>query len=355
MQQVELSILVISHNQEKEIARCLDSIMAQKLRVPYEVIVSDDASKDRTLEIVNEYVKKYPEIIRVVHIDSNQCGVTIGSERSGVNKINAYRAARGAFFVYMDGDDYLTCDTVYQEQLDLLKQHPECSMCRQEMMRCDNEHPEKGTWKWGENFETGHIITSKEYFEKDYYLSNPAFLMRRYDDFPPEDPLFQKQCYDEFITFWHLQKGDIVCLKRADYMYVAYAKSLDNSYDLQNNKLAKYATSVLLYMHYFPMFSMLSYREYEGRIIHFLKEVTNRDLVLDEEMMGYLGQFDGFIFRYLVADKRSLWQIVKLRYIRYVALMMRVCGWTNDKMIYYLYRMLTSKAWYKQLKSKERL
>lgn len=355
MQKVELSILVITHNQVQVIARCLDSILGQKLSVPYEVIVSDDTSTDGTLEIVEAYAKKYPKVMRVVHLDSNECGVTIGSERSGVNKINAIRAARGAFFVYMDGDDYLTCDTVYQEQLDLLKAHPECSMCRQEMMRIDNEHPEKGTWKWGENFETGQIITSREYFEKDYYLSNPAFLMRRYDDYPPEDSLFQKQCYDEFITFWHLQKGDIVCLKRADYMYVAYAKSIDNSYDALNNKLAKYATSVPMYMHYFPKFSMIIYREYEARMIHFLKEVTSRDLVLDEKMRSYLGQFDGFIFRYLLTDKRSVWQKIKLRYIRYVALMMRVCGLTNETMICYLYRMLTTREWYKQLKSEHKL
>lgn len=355
MREVELSILVISHNQEKEIARCLDSIMAQQLSVSYEVIVSDDASKDKTLEIVDEYVKKYPGIIRVVHFDSNQYGATIGSEHCGLNKINAYRAAKGAFFVNIDGDDYLTCDTVYQEQLDLLKAHPECSMCRQEIMRCDNEHPEKGTWKWGEDFETGQIITSREYFEKDYFLSNPAFMIRRYEDFPPKDHLFCKLCNDEFITFWHLQKGDIVCLKRADYMYVAYAKSIDNSYDAQNNKLAKYSTSVMMYMHYFPRFSMLIYREYEVRFIHFLKEVTSRDLVLDEKMRSYLEQFDGFIFRYLVADKRSVWQKVKLRYIRYVALMMRVCGLTNETMICYLYRMLTTREWYKQIKLEKKI
>jgi hypothetical protein len=179
--------------------------------------------------------------------------------------------------------------------------------------------------------------------------------MRRYDDYPPEDPLFQKQCYDEFITFWHLQKGDIVCLNRADYMYVAYAKSIDSSYDAQNDKLAKYATSVVLYLHYFPKFATLIYRSKEKQLIRFFKEISNKDLVLDEKMKSYLGQFDGFIFRYLVADKRSVWQKIKLIYIRYVALMMRVCGLTNETMICYLYRMLTSREWYKQLKSEYKL
>ena len=148
---------------------------------------------------------------------------------------------------------------------------------------------------------------------------------------------------------------DIVCLNRTDYMYVAYAKSIDNSYDAQNNKLAKYSTSVMMYMHYFPMFSMLIYRMYEGRFIHFLKEVTCRDLVLDEKMKSYLGQFDGFIFHYLASNKRNVWQKIKLKYIRYVALMMRIFGLTNETMICYLYRMLTSREWYMRLKSEQKI
>lgn len=355
MSKVELSILVITHNQEKEIERCLDSILAQKLSVPYEIIISDDASTDGTVAILEKYQKTHPDVIRILHYDSRQTDATIGSEHCGLNKINAYRAARGEFFVNIDGDDYLTCDTVYQEQIDLLKQHPECSMCRQEIMRIDNEHPEKGTWKWGEDFETGKIITKREYFEKDYYLSNPAFMIRRYDDFPPQDYLFCKLCNDEFITFWHLQKGDIVCLNRADYMYVAYAKSIDNSYDAANNKLAKYNTSVMMYMHYFPMFSMLIYRMYEGRFIHFLKEITSRDLKLNETMKLYLSQFDGFIFQYMVEPKHSISTKLKLWYIRLVALLMRRCGLTNDTMIQYLYRLLTSKEWFTELKSEQKI
>jgi hypothetical protein len=100
---------------------------------------------------------------------------------------------------------------------------------------------------------------------------------------------------------------------------------------------------------------MLIYQRKEKQFIHFLKEISSRDLVLDEKMRSYLGQFDGFIFRYLVAEKRSVWQKIKLRYIRYVALMMRRCGLTNETIICYLYRMLTTKEWYKQLKSEQKI
>lgn len=342
---IELSILVISHNQEKVIARCLDSVFAQKIDVPYEVILSDDASTDKTLTIASKYLDKYPSVFRVIHIDTTKLDATIGSDHASLNKINAYRASNGKYFVFIDGDDYLTCDTVYQEQLDLLKQHPECAMCRQEIMRCDNDHPEKGLWKWGENFETGRIITAQEYFENGYFISNPAFMLRKYDGFPPDDKLFCKLCNDEFITFWHLQRGDIVCLNRADYMYVSYSTSIDNSYDAENNKLAKYSTSVLMYMHYFPTFSMLIYRTFENRLIHFLKVITWRDLVLSDTMLSYLNQFDGFIFQYLTKQKHTLFDKIKVNYIRLVVLLSKRYGFTNNATIYYVFRILTSKEW----------
>ena len=45
-----LSILLITHNQRELLQRCLDSVLAQELRVPFEIIVSDDRSTDGTRE-----------------------------------------------------------------------------------------------------------------------------------------------------------------------------------------------------------------------------------------------------------------------------------------------------------------
>jgi glycosyltransferase involved in cell wall biosynthesis len=47
-----LSILVITHNQRDLLKRCLDSVLGQKLNVPFEVIVSDDRSDDGTAEFM---------------------------------------------------------------------------------------------------------------------------------------------------------------------------------------------------------------------------------------------------------------------------------------------------------------
>ena len=43
-----ISVIVITYNEEKTIARTLDSILMQKCRLPIEIVVGDDASTDGT-------------------------------------------------------------------------------------------------------------------------------------------------------------------------------------------------------------------------------------------------------------------------------------------------------------------
>ena len=54
---VKLSIIIPAYNVEEYIGACIDSILSQSYE-NYEVIVIDDGSSDRTVEIVREYSKK---------------------------------------------------------------------------------------------------------------------------------------------------------------------------------------------------------------------------------------------------------------------------------------------------------
>ena len=53
-----LSVCMVSYNQEQYVRDALDSILMQKTDFAYEVIISDDCSKDKTVEILNEYAAK---------------------------------------------------------------------------------------------------------------------------------------------------------------------------------------------------------------------------------------------------------------------------------------------------------
>ena len=59
-------------NQEKFIAQCLEGFLIQETDFPFEVIAHDDASRDRTGEIIREYAAKYPKIIKPYIETENQ-------------------------------------------------------------------------------------------------------------------------------------------------------------------------------------------------------------------------------------------------------------------------------------------
>jgi glycosyltransferase involved in cell wall biosynthesis len=61
--EITVSIIVPMRNEEKHIARCLESIMANDFpREQMEIIVADGSSDDRSREIVNRLTKRYPQI-----------------------------------------------------------------------------------------------------------------------------------------------------------------------------------------------------------------------------------------------------------------------------------------------------
>ena len=60
---LKLSIIVPVYNVEKYIDKCLKSLVNQTLQ-DIEIIIVNDATPDRSVEIVERYVTKYPSKIK---------------------------------------------------------------------------------------------------------------------------------------------------------------------------------------------------------------------------------------------------------------------------------------------------
>lgn len=94
-----ISIIVSVYNLEKELPRCLDSILAQSY-APIEVVVIDDGSQDASREIILQYSRKDQRIRPVFQENS---GVTSARLR-GVSE------AAGEWIGFVDGDDMIQSD-----------------------------------------------------------------------------------------------------------------------------------------------------------------------------------------------------------------------------------------------------
>lgn len=106
-----ISFVVPSYNSEKYLHKCVESLLLGGDDV--EIIIVNDGSKDRTLEIANGYQKKYPTIVRVIDKEN-------GGHGSGINA--GLKVSRGLYFKCVDSDDWVD-EEAYRKVLETIKLH----------------------------------------------------------------------------------------------------------------------------------------------------------------------------------------------------------------------------------------
>ena len=116
-----VSVRTATYNHEKFIGQCLEGILMQRTDFPYEVVIGEDCSTDRTQEIVLAYEKKYPDKIHVRTSEMN-----VGPAR---NSLRIHQACRGKYHAMCEGDDYWIDPLKLQKQVDFMEAHPDVSLC----------------------------------------------------------------------------------------------------------------------------------------------------------------------------------------------------------------------------------
>ena len=74
-----LSIIVPAYNVGKYLNEVLPTYVSSSLENAIEVIIVNDGSKDDTLDIANNYCKKYPSIFKVLDKENGGHGSTINA------------------------------------------------------------------------------------------------------------------------------------------------------------------------------------------------------------------------------------------------------------------------------------
>ncbi|WP_345979942.1 glycosyltransferase [Sulfurimonas sp. HSL3-2] len=213
---IKLSITVITYNQENFIEETLESILNQEINVPYELVIGDDASSDRTCEIIQRYEKKYPNIVKPIYRTKN-----LG--HTG-NYIETTKMAVGEYIAHLDGDDLMLPGKL-QKQVDFLDKHPECSMVHHLVNFVDKSGKIIGKTK-GKNATVGtinniimqnHIINSSNMFRRscldEHFYNIPHTLM----------------LHDKLAHMIKAQYGNVCVIKEYLGNYRVYSESIFKS------------------------------------------------------------------------------------------------------------------------------
>lgn len=121
----KIDVIVVTYNQKDYIKLALDSIISQNC-VSFRIIVHDDCSTDGTKEIIEEYSKKYKDLIYPIY-EQKRTFPDLGFNRMLFERIAPFVKSR--YIAYCDGDDYWCDSNKLSMQLSFLENHIDYSMC----------------------------------------------------------------------------------------------------------------------------------------------------------------------------------------------------------------------------------
>ncbi|OGH95891.1 MAG: hypothetical protein A2039_03190 [Candidatus Melainabacteria bacterium GWA2_34_9] len=116
---VAISIIMPSYNYADLITEAINSVIIQTYK-DWELIIVDDGSKDNSLEVINQYVQKYPNIKLFTHNNNENKGLK-ETIKLGLEKCS------GKYIAFLESDDYWK-DDYLSKKIDIFNQNPDVKL-----------------------------------------------------------------------------------------------------------------------------------------------------------------------------------------------------------------------------------
>lgn len=218
-QQPLVSVLMTSYNREKYIRFAIESVLNSTYK-NFELIISDDGSKDQTVEIALEYAAK-DQRVKVCINETN-----LGDYG---NRSKAASLASGKYLKYVDSDDYIYPSGL-EHLVGFMEQYPEAALgiCS---LNQDRKQP------------FPIQLTSKEAFEYHYM---GAGLFHK----APLSTIIRKDKYDEVGGFKNIKMaGDYEMWHRlaSAYPVLLMPKGIVWYREHDNQEMSSYSNYYQLY------------------------------------------------------------------------------------------------------------
>jgi len=210
MQQPKVSIIVPVYNTEKYLRKCLDSLVLQTLE-EIEIVAVDDGSTDRSGEILDEYLEKYPQKMTVVHKENGGQGI---ARNIGITM------CQGEYIGFMDSDDYVEL-TMYQTLYETaVANNADFVECQYRYVRSENNQEiELSTYgnvreyetvkemfvnplvsPWNKMYKKELLLESGSWFTEGVIYEDTAFFIKQI-------PYIKKMTYIDIPFVTHILRG----------------------------------------------------------------------------------------------------------------------------------------------------
>lgn len=294
-----LSVVVPCYNSEQYMKKCIDSILVGSKEV--EIIIVDDGSVDATPEIADDYERRYPDIVRVIHQENGGHGEAVNA---------GIRNATGLFFKVVDSDDWVS-EGPYRKILEVLEEvirsgarldmlisnfvYDKVGRKRKKVMKYTNALPENQIFTWNDvkHFHKGQYILMHSVIYRTQILRECGLKLPKHtfyvDNIFVFNPLpYVKTMYYLNVNFYRYYIGredqsvnEEVMIRRIDQQLKVNKLMIDymELSKLSNRKMRNYMVS------YLDIIMTVS-------SIMLIKSGTDENYAKKEELWEYLKKHD---------------------------------------------------------------
>lgn len=270
--EVELSFIVPIYNVENYLEQLLESIVNQKTFYNYEVIMVDDGSTDKSLEIEEAYLNRYDNFKLIKQKNLGP----------GVARNNGLKMVSGEVVSFIDSDDILEVNYVNTVMSNFIKK--DIDVLKYGAVKINDD----GSSTFGNNIfitEDANYQTGKEMF--NYQINNKYYFVAvwtyavRVKFLKEQKIVFPNLMLaeDDYFTFlvYQLSKN-VVSISNIIYNYRIRNNSLIDTFSNKNKKKHK----KIIYIEAFE---------------EILKQIVSRNILINQEIRFYLvNQFLKIIF-----------------------------------------------------------
>ena len=310
-----VSVVIITYNQEAYIEKAIKSVLKQNIDFKYELIIGDDCSEDKTVNILKHYKERYPNIIKLVLRNKN-----VGPTK---NFYDLLGKAKGKYIAQLEGDDYWIDKNKLKIQTTFLEKNQNyigtahsCKTYNQQT----HKYEEKGTSYW---YKKDKEFTFRTFLKKQFPGHTGTMVYRNFIKNSDKDYSIiykaDRNTGDRTIVLLLVGQGDIFCFGKTMSVYrkIRNVKEENiNSQYLKKNMMErqfKYLLNINKYSKKEFSMACISQNTIDtyiaNALLYYIKNKTKENYDVFSRLLSY-GQKSYMIY-FLMAKLLNLKQVLK--------------------------------------------
>lgn len=279
-----------TYNHENYIRETLDGFVSQETDFAFQVLIYDDASNDKTAEIVREYADKFPDIF---HVFLAGCNTFWHPDREMfITKLHKKNFV-GKYVAICEGDDCWIDPYKLQIQVDYMESHPACSLYMHNSIKINYLNGLEITTQNSYKCKDEKDLSSEEIIMQYRYNPATASMLFKKDLFFIPESLVVFQANDYMIQFNCMANGDVHYSNRIMSIY-RFCTEESYTYKFNNDKYFWYRFQMLqiIFLEKFDHYTLSKYHRWltnriQGRAYSLIDGFGNN---LEEHILEYSRQ-----------------------------------------------------------------